>query len=174
MSVPEDVRERLRTQLWKLADDLNWLLLPDTDKGKHYQNWTRDPQIGGVLSHYMEVGQVRTYIKDAILKVYSRRRMEDFHKPLAKIGLSPSSQVVKTFIKPHGVKLADGKIVCWGNAASWKLVLMALHERSFAEDDAVPYGAVLFQSSAGFADVASRAVVESAATKLGIRKLAWV
>lgn len=174
MSVPEDVRERIRAELWQRADELNWLLLTDSDKGKHYQNWTREPQIGGVLAHYMEVSQVRTYIKDAVLKVYSRRRMEDPGYALSKMGLSSTSQVVTTYIKPHGVKLADGKIVCWGRAVNWKLILMALHERSFAEVDSLPYGAVLLQSSAGFTDSTARAVIENAATKLGVRKLAWV
>ena len=51
---------------------------------------------------------------------------------------------------------------------------MALHERSFAELDSVPYGAVLLQSSAGFTDSDARAVVENAATKLGVRRVVWV
>jgi hypothetical protein len=174
MSVPDEVREQVRAYLWKVADDIDWILLSATDKGKHYRNWTADPKVGGVLSRYMEVGQVRTYIKDAVLKVYARRRMADARSPLAKLGLSPSAEVAKTFIKPHGVKLADGKIICWGRAVSWKVLLMALHERSFCDPDSFPFGAVLLQASAGFADVTSREVVENAATKLGIRKLAWV
>jgi hypothetical protein len=122
----------------------------------------------------MEVGQVQTYIKDAVLKVYARQRMADARSPLTKLGLSASSKVAQTFIKPHGVKLADGKVICWGRATTWMAILMALHERSFADQNAYPYGAVLLQSNAGFADAEAQAVVENAATKLGIRKLAWV
>jgi hypothetical protein len=70
--------------------------------------------------------------------------------------------------------LIDGKIVCWGRSKLWKSVLMALHERSFEDLNSTPYGAVLLESSDGFGDAAARAVVENAATKLGIRKLAWV
>jgi hypothetical protein len=174
MRVPVEVRERMRARLWQLADEVNWILLSDADKGKYYRNWTSDAEIGGILSRYMEVGQVRTYIKDAVLKVYARQRMADARSPLTKLGLSASNKVAQTFIKPHGVKLADGRVICWGRAMTWKAILMALHERSFADQNAYPYGAVLLQSNAGFADGDAQAVVENAATKLGIRKLAWV
>lgn len=174
MSVPEDVREKIRERLWKLADEIDWNLLSATDKGRYYRNWTSDAQIGGVLSRYMEVGAVRTYIKDAVMKVYSRRRQSDVHSPLNRLGIEQSVEIVKTYIKPHGVKLADGKVICWGPCKGWKIVLMAVHERSFEDQESHPFGAVLFNCTAGFGDVATRAVVENAATKLGIRKLVWV
>jgi hypothetical protein len=174
MSLPDEVRERIREKLWRIADEIDWNHLSATDKGRHYRNWTSDPHIGGVLSRYMEVGAVRTYIKDAVMKVYSRRRQGDLRNPLTHLGIDPSTNIARTYEKPHGVKLADGKIICWGPAKGWKVVLMALHERSFEDPESHPYGAVLFNAAAGFADSGSRAVVESAATKLGIRKLMWV
>jgi hypothetical protein len=143
-------------------------------KNTYYTNWTNDPAIGGVLSRWVGVGGVKSYLKDAVLKVYVRRSRSDHKKPLAKIGLNPSADVIKKFEKPHGVRLTDGKIVCWGRSKQWKIVLMALHERSFADLDSTLYGAVLLDSADGFGDQGARQVVENAATKLGIRKLAWV
>jgi hypothetical protein len=174
MSVPDDVRERIREQLWKIADEIDWNHLSVADKRRYYRNWTNDQHVGGVLSRYMEVGAVRTYIKDAVMKVYSRRRQGDLRSPLTRLGIDPAVETVKTYEKPHGVRLADGRVICWGPAKGWKVVLMALHERSFEDSGSHPYGAVLFNATAGFGDVSSRVVVENAATKLGIRKLIWV
>ena len=51
---------------------------------------------------------------------------------------------------------------------------MALHERSFCDQDSSPFGAVFIEASDGFSDPNARKVVENAATKLGVRKLIWV
>lgn len=174
MKVPADVMQRMRELLWRLAEEADWNQLTDVDKGTYYRNWVADPKIGGVLSQYIGVNAVKTYIKDAVLKVYARRSREDAKTPLIKIGLNPASKIAQRYIKPHGIKLVDGKIVCWGRSKQWKSVLMALHERSFADVDSVPYGAVLLEASDGFGDNAARAVVVAAATKLGIRKVVWV
>ena len=135
------------------ADEINWNLLSASDKGRYYRNWTSDPAIGGVVSRYMEAGAVRTYIKDAVMKVYSRDRQADVRGALTRLGFAADAKITRTYIKPHGVKLADGKIVCWGPSKGWKVILMAVHERSFEDVESYPFGVVLFDASAGFGDV---------------------
>jgi hypothetical protein len=56
MSIPDSIREKLRKQMWDLADQIEWASLSTTDKRRYYENWTRDPKIGGVLAkrHHFE------------------------------------------------------------------------------------------------------------------------
>ena len=173
MTVPDEVRDRLKAELWKCADEIDWLWLGPVDKSQRYENWAHDPNIGGTLSHYMDVRQIRQYIKDTLLKKYPQARQADAIKPLRLLDLDPDAEFVKSFIRPHGRQLCDGRIVCWGRAADWKSVLMATHERALQVKNAKPYGVVLLQSSAKFGTNEARRVVIDAAAKLGIQKLIW-
>jgi hypothetical protein len=173
MSLPDNIRDRLREHLWQAADQIDWLALGPSEKSQYYENWAKDPKIGVVLSRYMDVRQVRVYIKDTLLKSYHRARQADSTKPLRMLRLPADVAVSRVFIKPHGRQLADGRIICWGRASDWKVILMAVHERSFATKGARPYAVVLTQSTGRFADQGVRAVVADAAKKLGIEKLLW-
>ena len=68
--IPDDVRDRLRNIVWSRADELGWSSLTDGDRASHYERWTRDKEIGGILAHYMDPRKVRVYIKDSLLKPY--------------------------------------------------------------------------------------------------------
>lgn len=171
---PKHIMQQMRNVLFRFAEEANWNELTDAEKNALYATWTNDPKIGGMLSAYVGVGGVKTYLKDAVLKVYVRRSRADHKMPLVKLGLDTSMKVIKRYEKPHGVLLSDGKLVCWGRAKQWKIVLMALHERSFVDIDAISFGAVFIESADGFGDSNPRKVAESAAIKLGIRKLVWV
>ncbi|HBI46252.1 MAG TPA: hypothetical protein DDY78_25870 [Planctomycetales bacterium] len=173
MSVPDEVRDRLRDLLWERADKLDWLALGSTAKTRHYANWTSDRQVGGVLSRYLDIHLVRLYIKDSLLKAYPQARLADARAPFRLLGVPETAGVTRVFIKPHGRQLSDGRVISWGPAAGWKAVLMAAHERSFGIRGACPFGVVLTQSASRFSDDASRAVVADAAAKLGIAKLVW-
>lgn len=172
-AVPDEIRDRLKARLWKSADDIDWLWLGPVEKTQKYENWTQDAAVGGVLSHYMDVRHIRQYIKDTLLKKYPQSRHADVIKPFRLLELDPAAAFAKSFLRPHGRQLSDGRIVCWGRAADWKSVLMATHERAFQTKSAQPYGVVLFQSSAKFGTAESRSVVVDAASKLGILKLVW-
>lgn len=93
-------------------------------------------------------------------------------RALRVLGIDQDVVVSTTFIKPHGCLLPDGRQIAWSKASDWKATLMALHERSFVEGE--PYAAVLTEAAAKFALASERAVVESAAEKLGIKRLIWL
>ena len=173
MTVPDNVRDLLKTRLWQSADDVDWLWLGPVEKTQRYENWAQDPEVGGVLARYMDVRHIRQYIKDTLLKKYPQSRHADAMKPLRLLELDPNVTSVKSFIRPHGRQLCDGRLVCWGRAADWKSVLMAAHERSFQVAKVVPFGIVLLQASAKFGTAEAREVVIDAANKLGIQKLVW-
>jgi hypothetical protein len=82
--------------------------------------------------------------------------------------------VVETYEKPHGQRLADGRVICWGRVDAWKTILLALHERTFSHRGTRPFGAVLSQASGRFNEPHTRALVEDAAGKLGVERVVWL
>jgi hypothetical protein len=174
MSVPDSTRNALKEKLRLRADELGWATLSPADKSHHYEAWTKDPEIGGRLGRYMEQGQVRVYIKDTLLKDYTRSRLSDPRRPFRVLGISESIEVVETYTKPHGRRLGDGRVICWGRADDWKTILMALHERTFGHTRLCPHAAIFLYSLGRFHEIDARALVEEAATKLGIEKIVWL
>lgn len=170
--VPDDIRQRLRTALWARADELGWQNLTWVEKSPIYEQWTKDPEVGGVLSRLMDAQQVRLYIKDTVMKGYVRDRQADASAPLRMLGIDATA-IAEIFERPHGRRLNDGRVIAWGNAEDWKLVVMALYERAYGDKASFPYAAVLFQALGKFHDTATRAMVEDAASKLGVTRVLW-
>ena len=174
MSVPATTRSALKEKLWQRGDDLGWATLSPMDKSHHYEAWTKDPEIGGRLGRYMGQGQIRVYIKDTLLKDYTRSRLADHEQPFRVLGIPEAAYVVETYTKPHGRRLEDGRVICWGRADDWKTILMALHERTFGNSSGSSHAAVFLYSLGRFHEMRARALVEDAATKLGIAKVMWL
>jgi hypothetical protein len=174
VSVPEETRTRLRSRLWEIADQVGWINLSTTEKSKHYEDWTKSREIGGLLTRFIDGGQVRLYIKDTLLKGYALQRSANASRPLRVCGIESSVETVETYLKPHGRRLADGRIVCWGRADDWKSVLMALHERAFVCKGTRPFAAVLFSADGRFRESDLRSMVKAAADRLAIEKLIWL
>jgi len=174
MRIPNEVRKELRERLWALADELGWQGLSWVEKSPQYEAWTKDPNIGGRLSRYMDQRRVRVYIKDTIMKGYVRSRQANIVRPFRALGISPDTVAEEEQERPHGRRLADGRVVAWGNADDWKLVLTAVHERSYGVTEARPFGAVLMSSVGKYDQLHVREMVEDAAEKLGIERLIWL
>lgn len=174
MRIPDEVRDRLRDLIWSRADKLGWSSLNDVERSRRYEQWTRDPQIGGTLAHYMDARKVRVYIKDSLLKPYERARLSGTEQQiLGRLGIPADGEVALRYIKPHGIAFADGKIVSWGNSRDWKLVLMAMFERTALRPGSSPYGTVLLENGKT-RDAASRKLVRDAASRLGIERMEWL
>jgi hypothetical protein len=173
MMVPDWLRDEVTSRLWEEAERLNWHTLPPSSKSKYYTMWTETEAIGGRLAGFMDARQVRVYIKDTLLKAYTRERYADPSPAMKSLGLASDSPVSVSYIKPHGRLLRDGRQIAWSRATEWKATLMALHERSL-EQGGQPYGVVLFEAATKHSDAESRVVVDSAAQKLGIERVVWV
>jgi len=174
MNVPDQVREQLRETLWELADQIGWMTLPTSRKTKYYQDWARDPKIGGVLTRYIDTARIRQYFKDTLLKDYVRHRLSDESRPFRVLRLQSDTQTAARYIKPHGRRLADGRVICWGPADSWKLVLMAVFERAHECEGAKPFAAILMHPTGRYHEEAVRKMIMEAANKLGVEKLVWL
>ena len=171
--VPDHVRENLRRKLWAEAEELGWTELSAADKTRQYERWTRDPEIAATLGRHMDPPRVRVYLKDAIFKPYSRARLGDWARFARALDVDPNL-IVDRYIKPHGRSLTDGRVVCWGPAASWKIVLMALHERTFGRQKLRPYAAVFMRSVGRYREDMTRVMVEDAAMRLRVERVAWL
>jgi hypothetical protein len=173
MRIPEEIRQGLRTKLWARADELGWQNLSWVEKSPIYEQWTKDAEVGGVLSRFMDARQLRVYIKDTLMKGYVRNRQADALPPLRMLSVA-ADQVAENFERPHGRRLRDGTVVVWGNAEDWKLVVTAVHERSYGVNGTHAHAVVLFQALGRFHEADTRAMVEAAAKKLGVARLLWV
>ncbi len=172
MKVPDRVFLRIKRTLWKTADDLNWPTLTNPQKSMMFEDWIRNEHVGGVLSRYLDKGSVRVYLKDTIMKPYLRERIKDFSIVAKLLGLS-NALVVQSYIKPHGRRLADGRVVCWGLARDWKSILFAVFERAHVVPSAVPFAAVILYPTQQCQQPAYREMIEAATSRLGIRRLEW-
>lgn len=171
-SLPSDLKERLKQQLWDQADQMDWLSLTDRDRSDMYERWAVNRDIGTVLARYMDARQVRVYIKDSLMKAYIRGRMEASESLVYEVlGINKDAGVLRTFIKPHGKHLSDGRVLCWGSVRDWKLLLMSVYERSFV-DKAVPFAAV-FIDRKGIA-LEHWPMIAEAATRLRIERVELV
>ena len=173
MKIPDKTYERIKDKLWGLADDLNWPTLSNPQKSALFEDWLRDDHVGGVLSRYLDTGSVRVYLKDTIMKPYGRERIKDF-TPVAKLlGITDDFFVTETYIKPHGVRLGDGKVICWGFSRDWKTILFAAFERAHVVPLGVPFAAVIMFPAGKCQQPRYRQMIEAAAVKLGIKHLEW-
>jgi hypothetical protein len=127
-----------------------------------------------VLARYIDTRRVRVYIKDTLLKDYVRRRSSDASLPFRALGINSDASAVEEYIKPHGRRLSDGRIVCWGRSDDWKAVVVAVYERAYQRLGHRAYGAVLFDAVGRYGQDDVRAMVENAASRLGVERVAWV
>ncbi len=173
MKVPDETHRKIESKLWSAADSLSWPTMSDLQKSALYEEWIQDAEVGEVLSRYIRPGNVRVYIKDTIMKPYGRERIKEFPPILKLLNLPEDTKTVKNYIKPHGRRLADGKVICWGLSRDWKAILFAVFERAFVIRKAVPYSAVIMFPTGKCQQPEYRRMIDTAATKMGIEKLVW-
>lgn len=173
MNMPEEIRRAIKEALWAKLDDLSWLTMSDADHSNYYEQWTRAPEIGGKLGHFMDPRAVRVYIKDTLVKDYARERLlESADQVLRALDIPPELTIVRKYIKPHGLLLNDGRVVCWGNSRDWKHLLMAAFERLRASSRAKACSVVVIENGKTV-DLDTRELVRDAAARLGVDPIVW-
>lgn len=173
MAVPENVRDQIRERLWSEADELGWDRLSDAERSAAYSRWTDDADVGAILGRYLKKGEIRVYIKDTLLKPYTRARRADPQPYLKLAGVDGGAQILETRIKPHGVLLNEGTMVVWAKARDWKSALAAIHEWSFDRDDVFTRIVILESAAGKFQDSQTRRLVADAASRFGIKPPIW-
>jgi hypothetical protein len=171
--VPDNVRESLRTRLWKEADKLNWLRLSTTEKTKQYEAWVRNAEIGGTLARFINLSDVRVYIKDTLIKDYARDRLSDESLPFRILKVSPED-VRRSFHSPHGRELKNGQVIVWGRSGDWKSILLSAFERVHGRKDSVIHAVILTNAMGKFKQETMRSMVEAAGNALGVKQIVWL
>ena len=174
MKIPDVVRRDLRSKLWSIATELDWCRLSWQERTRHYETWTMDSDIGGLLSNYMDQQRIRVYIKDTLLKGYGPSRQASSSVAFRALGISPRVDVAEEYDQPHGQRLSDGRVIAWGRASDWKLVLAAVHERTYRAHGVRRYAAVLLSANGKYHQPQVREMVQNAADRLGIERLRWL
>lgn len=171
-ALPPAVKREIQSRLWQRAAAMDWESMTVIERAKQYALWVSDPEIGGVLAAYMDARRVHPYLKDTLMKPFARANVSDAGRALCALGLPVGAPALERYERPHGVRLQQRGVVCWGKADDWKLVLMAAHERAFVKRSAIA-GVVLLPPLARFIRAQTREVVEDAGRKLGIAHIAW-
>lgn len=172
MRLPKAIKQQVQERLWRKAEAAGWEGMTVIERARQYAIWVEDPEIGTVLAHYIDPRKVHSYIKDTLMKPYSRASMSDVGSVLSVLG-SSTNDIVEQFERPHGILLKGARVVCWGKADDWKLVVLAVHERAYVRK-AQPYAAVLLPPMIRFFMPDERAVVHDASSKLGLEHLLWL
>jgi len=174
MKVPGGVSKAVGEKLWAEAAAMTWSHMSAQAKARQYEDWASREDIGGVLARHMDSREIRVYLKDTLMKGYTRQAMMSHERPFRVLGLPPESKVVETYIKPHGRRLNDDRILCWGPASNWKAVVLSVYERAKAQNGLIPFAAILTDASGHFQDSAFRDLVQDAARRLGVERVVWL
>jgi hypothetical protein len=168
--IPVAIRERLGQHLAEECDRIGWMRLANPDRTSRYADWTSDPNIGGTLSNYMPLGRVKTYIKDTLIKEYSRaKRREARARVMQILGVQGGLEdITCEFQKPPGACLSSGWVFTWSAARDWKTSLLCTFERLHETQDTASAGIVLFDANGPFAEETFRGLVRDAAERLDV------
>lgn len=174
-TIPETIKSEVVRRLTTAIVDADWDALAGPERTARYLAFTTDPRIGGVLAGYMDASKVRLYIKDTLMKPLARQRLRAQERSVMSVlGIEEEAVIAERYERPYGTRFHDGRIVCWGAAEKWKLILMAMHEREFEAPKSTAFGVALLPPLSRFEGTRIRALVEDAARKLGVMRLEWL
>lgn len=174
-AINADVRERIKEKVWAKAQELGWEKISHAEKSKWYENWSKDKDVGGVLSRYMDTRSIRVYIKDTLLRPYLRTCLErSWEQVRAVLGAEVEARTVTSrMVKPHCHILEGEIVVCWGNSRDWKDLVISVYERAYALDKGIAYGVALLESEKKM-DYQTKKMVSDLAARLGILNIYWL
>lgn len=173
MNMSDQIKRAVKEALWQRLEELDWPSMSDSDHSAYYEQWTRSPEIGGKLGHFMDPRAVRVYIKDTLVKDYAREKLQGSADLVLRLLKTPVGVGVShRFIKPHGLLLSDGRTVSWANSRDWKHLLMAAFERQREQKNELSAAVVIFETGKTV-DSEARDLVSDAARRLSIEPVLW-
>jgi hypothetical protein len=171
--IPLKTKKEIHTRVWADADTVNWLRLGDQEKSRQYEKWIVDANVGGVIGQFVDQRNIRVYLKDSVMKPYSRERTKGVAVIFRLLGIPETEECRLEWIKPHGRILFDHRCICWGPAKDWKSIILSVYERAYRNPSAIAYAAVFVGPLGKMAQVAEQKLVADVAKKLGLKKIVW-
>jgi hypothetical protein len=78
--IPKEKANKIRELVYSKADARGLISCGRNENGKFMTSLVEDPEVGGVLSEYLDKSNIRTYIKDAIINGYTKNRKKEIIK----------------------------------------------------------------------------------------------
>ncbi len=168
-----DIKEEVSQRVYDIADEVDWAHLTIPQRQKYYEAWTTDPEIGGKLSQVMDQTRIRVYLKDTVMKNYSRDKRPKLQSLITSMSL-PCVRVTQEFIKPQAVLCDGNKLYTVAAAKEWKIALLSAFERG-CEVRNLRENVVFFieHTTGRFVDREYRDLIDSAAKRLEV-KVFWL
>lgn len=130
VKLPREKAAQIRRVVYAKADEHRYISRMRNENGQFMTALVDDPDVGGILSDYMEKEAIRTYIKDTILNRYTKQRKSEILN-----GNSPTDMIRKVYniavvqIQTEGCvticRSEDGRIfvVSSGDIRKWETAL---------------------------------------------------
>lgn len=129
VTLPKKLQKDVRDAIYQRADEFGYAYRGRRENGLFMTSLISDPEIGGKLSEYMGKGNIRTYIKDAVLNKYTKdiiNRSLSAIDPVAlvrKVYAEESAEISsKAFVHICANK-SNVFIICDGTVTKWESAL---------------------------------------------------
>lgn len=169
----KDAKQQIIDRIFAIADQVDWMYLPQPAKRLYYEEWTSDPQIGGVLAEIVGQENVRVHLKDTIMKLYARSRQPELPALLEAMSVH-YDEITRKYEKPDAI-LCDGiALYTIAPAKQWKTSLMSAYERAYDARGLTKNLLFFTEHVTGrFVDRSYQEMIEAAGLKLGVQ-VQWV
>lgn len=165
----DDIKDTVTHRVHEIADEVDWAHLAIPQRQKYYETWTADPEIGGMLRQVMEQTRVRVYLKDTVMKTYSRNKRPVLQALLTSMSI-PCACITKEFIKPQAVLCEGTSLYTLVAAKEWKIAIMSAFERGCEVKKLNKNIVFIIEHTTGrFVDKEYRDLIDSAATRLDVQ-----
>jgi len=167
------ILKQVEKRVFHLADKADWQHLTIDQRRLLYEEWTKDPKIGGLLKKMIEPERVRVYLKDTIMGNYSRSKRINIRDLLRSMSI-PCRSITKEFVKPQAVICDEVHLFTISDAKDWKVSLLNSFERARERPRTKTNKLFLVNhTSSKFVDIEYRRLIEEAGIRL-IVEIVWV
>lgn len=168
-----NIKLKITKEIYAIADEIDWLHLTISERQKHYEIWTADPNIGGQLEEVIDPRRVRVYLKDTIMKQYSKSKRPDLKKLLSQYSIT-YEKITREFSKPVSLLCDTRDLYTLAVAKEWKTAIMSAFERGYSVRNLRQNKIFITDHTIGrFVDQSYRTLIQTAGYKLGI-EIVWV
>ncbi len=168
-----DIKAEVTQLVHDIANEVDWQHLTIPQRKQYYEDWTLDSRIGGRLRMVMQPSQVRVYLKDTVMKAYSRAQRPQLPYLLESMDID-CDRVQQEFIKPVAILCNDGNLYTIAAAKEWKTAIMSAFERGatvkYLQRNVV---FIIDHTTGRFVDKSYRAIIDEAARRLNV-EVHWV
>jgi hypothetical protein len=74
--LPPNIVNIVRAEIFRIADEERYLFKSRRENGLFMDFLVQHPNVGGILSDYLPKERIRTYVKDGVLRVYTKLKRD--------------------------------------------------------------------------------------------------